>query len=86
MIGIQRCERGRDERVFIDAAIIYPRDSGPYPRNALGSDWCSCTWAFFELKDLVMNTVGAFVGALISAGVRKVVAGRKSRVIGEGHI
>lgn len=32
---------------------------------------------FFEVTDLVMNTVGAFVGALISAGVRKVVAGRK---------
>lgn len=28
---------------------------------------------FFELTDLVMNTVGGFVGALISAGVRKVV-------------
>ena len=41
---------------------------------------------FFELTDLVMNTLGAFVGALISAGVRKVVAGRKSRVIGEGHV
>ncbi|MBO6030457.1 MAG: VanZ family protein [Prevotella sp.] len=41
---------------------------------------------FFELTDLVMNTVGAFVGALISVGVRKVVAGRKSRVIGEGHV
>ncbi len=41
---------------------------------------------FFELTDLVMNTLGAFVGALISAGVRKVGAGRKSRVIGEGHV
>ena len=41
---------------------------------------------FFELTDLVMNTVGAFVGALISVGVMKVVAGRKSRVIGEGHV
>lgn len=41
---------------------------------------------FFELTDLVMNTVGAFVGALISAGVRKVMAGRKSRVIGDGHV
>ena len=40
----------------------------------------------FELTDLVMNTVGAFVGALISAGVRKVVAGRKSRVIGEEQV
>ena len=40
---------------------------------------------FFELTDLVMNTLGAFVGALISAGVRKVVAGWKCRVIGEGH-
>ena len=28
---------------------------------------------YFELTDLVMNTVGTFVGALISAGVRKVV-------------
>ena len=27
---------------------------------------------FFELTDLVMNTVGAFVGALISVGVRKI--------------
>lgn len=38
---------------------------------------------FFELTDLVMNTVGAFVGALISVGVRKVVgreAGRFSEV------
>ena len=41
---------------------------------------------FFELTDLVMNMVGAFVGALISAGVKKVVAGRKSRAIGEGHV
>ena len=41
---------------------------------------------FFEVMDLGMNTVGAFVGALISAGVRKVVAGRKSRVIGEEHV
>ena len=41
---------------------------------------------FFEVTDLVMNTVGAFVGALISAGVRKVVAGRKSRVICEEHV
>lgn len=41
---------------------------------------------FFELTDLVMNTVGAIVGALVSAGVRKGVAGRKSRVIGEGHV
>ena len=28
---------------------------------------------FFELTDLVMNTLGAFVGAFISAGLRKVV-------------
>lgn len=28
---------------------------------------------FFEVTDLVMNTVGAFGGALISVGVRKVV-------------
>ena len=41
---------------------------------------------FFELTDLVMNTVGAFVGALVLAGVRKVVAGRKCRVIGEEHV
>ena len=41
---------------------------------------------FFELTDLVMNTVGAFVGALVSAGVKMVVAGRKCRVIGEGHV
>ena len=27
---------------------------------------------FFELTDLVMNTVGAFVGALISVGVRRI--------------
>ena len=32
---------------------------------------------FFELTDLVMNTVGAFVGAGVSVGVRKVVAGWK---------
>ena len=31
---------------------------------------------FFELTDLVMNTLGAFVGALISAGLRKVVGER----------
>ena len=31
---------------------------------------------FFELTDLVMNTLGAFVGALISAGMRKVVGER----------
>ena len=41
---------------------------------------------FFELTDLVMNTVGAFVGALVSAGVKMVVAGRKCRVISEGHV
>lgn len=41
---------------------------------------------FFELTDLVMNTVGAFVGALISVGVRKVVTGRKSRVIDEEQV
>jgi len=41
---------------------------------------------FFEVTDLVMNTVGAFVGALMSVGVRKVVAGRKSRVIGEEQV
>ena len=41
---------------------------------------------YFELTDLVMNTVGTFVGALISAGVRKVVGGRKSRVICEEHV
>ena len=32
---------------------------------------------FFELTDLVMNTLGAFVGALISAGLRKVVGERR---------
>lgn len=32
---------------------------------------------FFELTDLVMNTLGAFVGALISAGIRKVVGERR---------
>lgn len=32
---------------------------------------------FFELTDLVMNTLGAFVGALISFGLRKVVGGKK---------
>ena len=36
---------------------------------------------FFELTDLVMNTVGAFVGALISAGVRKVVGGGEKECI-----
>lgn len=41
---------------------------------------------FFEVTDLVMNTVGAFVGALMSVGVRKVEAGWKCRVIGEGHV
>ncbi len=35
---------------------------------------------FFELTDLVMNTLGAFVGALISAGVRKVVGERRHAV------
>ena len=30
---------------------------------------------FFELTDLVMNTVGAFVGALVSVGVKMVVGG-----------
>ena len=35
---------------------------------------------FFELTDLVMNTLGAFVGALISAGLRKVV-GERRRVV-----
>ena len=33
---------------------------------------------FFELTDLVMNTLGAFVGAFISEGMRKVV-GERSR-------
>lgn len=32
---------------------------------------------FFELTDLVMNTVGGFVGALISVGVRKVMGERR---------
>ena len=32
---------------------------------------------FFELTDLVMNTLGAFAGALISAGLRKVVGERR---------
>lgn len=32
---------------------------------------------FFELTDLAMNTLGAFVGALISAGLRKVVGERR---------
>ena len=41
---------------------------------------------FFEVTDLVLNTVGVLVGALISVGVRKVVAGRKSRVIGEEQV
>ena len=31
---------------------------------------------FFELTDLVMNTAGGFVGALMSVGVRKVVGER----------
>ena len=31
---------------------------------------------FFELTDLVMNTLGAFVGVLISTGLRKVVGER----------
>ena len=35
---------------------------------------------FFELTDLVMNTLGAFVGALISAGLRKVVGERRRSV------
>ena len=35
---------------------------------------------FFELTDLVMNTLGAFVGALISAGLRKVVGERRQAV------
>ena len=35
---------------------------------------------FFELTDLVMNTLGGFVGALISVGLRKVV-GEKSRTL-----
>ena len=35
---------------------------------------------FFELTDLVMNTLGAFVGALISAGLRKGV-GERRRVV-----
>jgi glycopeptide antibiotics resistance protein len=35
---------------------------------------------FFELTDLVMNTLGAFVGALISAGLRKVVGERRHAV------
>lgn len=39
---------------------------------------------FFELTDLVMNTLGAFVGALISAGVRKVVG--ETRVSSEGSL
>ena len=32
---------------------------------------------FFELTDLVMNTVGAFVGALMSVGLREVVGERR---------
>lgn len=36
---------------------------------------------FFELTDLVMNTLGAFVGALISAGVRKVMGGGEKECI-----
>ena len=31
----------------------------------------------FELTDLVMNTLGEFIGALISAGLRKVVWERR---------
>ena len=34
----------------------------------------------FEITDLVMNTLGAFVGALISAGLRKVVGERRHAV------
>ena len=41
---------------------------------------------FFEVMDLVMNTLGGFVGAMMSMGVRKMVAGWKCRVIGEGHV
>lgn len=32
---------------------------------------------YFELMDLVLNTLGGFVGALISAGLRKVVGERR---------
>lgn len=32
---------------------------------------------FFELTDLVLNTLGGFVGALISVGLRKIVGGRR---------
>ena len=32
---------------------------------------------FFEVTDLVMNTLGGFVGALMSVGVRKVVGEKK---------
>ena len=39
MTGIRRCKQGSDGRVFIDAANIYPGDSSPCPRNALGRDW-----------------------------------------------
>lgn len=35
---------------------------------------------FFEVTDLVMNTVGAFVGAGVSVGVRKVVGERSHRL------
>lgn len=35
---------------------------------------------FFELTDLVMNTLGGFVGALISVGVRKLM-GEESRTL-----
>ena len=31
---------------------------------------------FFEVTDLVMNTVGGFAGGLMSVGVRKVVGER----------
>lgn len=32
---------------------------------------------FFEMKDLVLNTLGGFLGALISVGLRKMVGERK---------
>ena len=35
---------------------------------------------FFEVTDLVMNTLGGFVGALISMGVRKVVWERRHQL------
>ena len=35
---------------------------------------------FFELTDLVMNTLGAFAGALISAGLRKAMGWRSGHI------